>query len=291
MAAFRNMFSFWAGSPSVARGTGSYAVHTGLRAGLLCLGWALAIYLSGFQPIAFSEDVERAFIRAQDAFESAQKPEEFLHAAVLFESILSNGYENGAVYYNLGNAYMRAGKVGKAIGAYRRAKRYLPRDPYLDANLRAALDASPSGLAEAPTPWWHHVLFWHEVLSQNERQCASASAWVLAFLLALLRLFLGGSGKPTPSLKWLLVTVLAAGCLMSLSMGLGYQNEILVQHGVVINETKARKGNGENYGPAFDKDLKEGAEFTVLESRENWYLIQLPNAGEGWVPAREVMVY
>ena len=33
------------------------------------------------------------------------------------ESLLADGFRNGAVYYNLGNAYFRAGEYGRAIAA------------------------------------------------------------------------------------------------------------------------------------------------------------------------------
>ena len=54
------------------------------------------------------------------------------------------------MYYNLGNAYFRAGEYGRAIAAYRKAKPYRPRDPYLEANLRQALSVAPGRLPEPP---------------------------------------------------------------------------------------------------------------------------------------------
>ena len=78
-------------------------------------------------------DVSRTFQEAQETFDDAEAPEDFLRAAGLYQSILERGVVSGVVLYNQGNAYMRAGQRGRAIAAYRQAQRYRPRDPYLEA--------------------------------------------------------------------------------------------------------------------------------------------------------------
>src|SRR4051794_31717122 len=103
---------------------------------------------------------ERAFVRALEIFDAAKSPDDYRESAKVLESILADGYRNGAVYYNLGNAYFRAGEFGRAILNYRKAKPYRPRDTYLTANLEQALVAAPGRIAESPRPWWIHVLFW-----------------------------------------------------------------------------------------------------------------------------------
>jgi hypothetical protein len=64
---------------------------------------------------------ERAFVRALEVFDAAKAPGDYRESAALLESLLADGYRNGAVYYNLGNAYFRAGAYGRAISAYRNA--------------------------------------------------------------------------------------------------------------------------------------------------------------------------
>ena len=115
---------------------------------------------------------------------------EYRESAALLESLLVDGFRNGAVYYNLGNAYFRAGEYGRAIAAYRKAKPYRPRDPYLEANLRQALSVAPGRLAEPPPPWWTHVLFWSGWLSFPEKAYASFAGFLLAALAACAAVFL-----------------------------------------------------------------------------------------------------
>ena len=255
---------------------------------VLALALAMALLAGlGSAGRAAAEDRERLFLRALDAFDSGN----FEQSALLFESILNDGYENGAVLYNLGNAHKRAGKVGEAIAAYRRAQKYRPRDPYLDANLKVALSEAAGALDAPSAPWWHRVLFWHTKLSQNERLWVGAAVWVLAFLMALIRLWVGPHAQRAPGLKWAIHGALAMGILLAISAGLGYRDDVLTKRGVVLDEVHARKGNGENYENAFDLPMKEGAEFTVVEARAGWFHVRFAGVGEGWLPEKDVAVY
>ena len=115
------------------------------KVGLILLLTVLSAWTAG---CARSPDMESAqqFQAAQATFDAAETPEDFLRAAGLYQAILDRGYQSGAVLYNQGNAFMRAGQRGRAIACYRQAQRYRPRDPYLDHNLRYALGSS------TPTP-------------------------------------------------------------------------------------------------------------------------------------------
>src|SRR3954467_14398112 len=123
---------------------------------------------------------QRTFVRALEGFDRAKTPREYRESAALLESLVADGFRSGAVYYNLGNAYFRAGEYGRAIAAYRKAKPYRPRDPYLEANLRQAISVAPGRLPEAPVPWWKHVFFWSTWLSFPEKTYASFAGFLIA---------------------------------------------------------------------------------------------------------------
>ncbi len=62
--------------------------------------------------------------------------------------------------------------------------------------------------------------------------------------------------------------------------------------GVVTSaEAIARKGNSENYAAAFSDSLAEGAEFVVLETRDNWLHVQVGDVGTGWLRAEDVVTF
>ena len=52
---------------------------------------------------------QRKFLRALEVFDAAKTPLEYNESAALLESLLADGFRNGAVYYNMGNAYFRRG--------------------------------------------------------------------------------------------------------------------------------------------------------------------------------------
>ena len=153
---------------------------------------ALVLILSGSGIAAEPGARQRTFVRALEVFDAAKTPADYRESATLLESLLADGFKNGAVYYNLGNAYFRAGEYGRSISAYRKAKPYRPRDPYLDANLRQAISVAPGRLPEPPPPWWKHVLFWSGWLSFPEKAYTSFAGFVLAALTACAAAFFAG---------------------------------------------------------------------------------------------------
>jgi tetratricopeptide (TPR) repeat protein len=221
---------------------------------------------------------ERTFVRALEIFDAAKTPGDYHQSAALLESLLVDGFRNGALYYNMGNAYFRAGEYGRSIAAYRKAKPYRPRDPYLEANLRQALSVAPGRLPEPPAPWWRHVFFWSGWLSFPEKAYASFAGFLLAALAACAALFLR-----RPRMYWIGTTLVIIALVFSLDAGLAYADVARSRHGVVTHETIARKGIGKDYEPAFDQPLKDGAEFTVLSENGDWIFGHFEGIGDGWL--------
>jgi len=74
------------------------------------------------------------FWQAQEV--SASDPEsakKLYESSILrFERIVRDGgIHNGKLYYNIGNAYFRAGNLGRAILNYKKAQTYIPNDQNL----------------------------------------------------------------------------------------------------------------------------------------------------------------
>jgi tetratricopeptide (TPR) repeat protein len=218
---------------------------------------------------------ERTFLHALEVFDSAKAPADYRESAALLESLLADGFQNGAVYYNLGNAYFRAVEYGRAIAAYRKAKALRPRDPYLEANLRQALSLAPGRLPEPPAPWWTHVFFWSAWLSYPEKVYGAFAGFLLAALAACAALFLRWS-----RVYWISAALVVIAAILCLDFGLASARS---RHGVVTSETIARKGIGKDYEPAFDQPLKDGAEFTVLSESGDWIFGHFEGIGDGWL--------
>jgi hypothetical protein len=225
------------------------------------------------------------FQRAQDDFDNAQTSEDYLKVAALLKSIRERGVVSGAVLYNQGNAFMRAGERGRAIAAYREALRYRPRDPYVIANLKYAL-GSETLSAGRPLP--EYVLFWQNWIGYDGKYWLAAAAAAVTFLIAVAGLL------TEPRRVWTGVAI--AGVLVTavLAVSAGYdcyRFDHLVHGVVVADKVVARKGNGDSYEPAFADPLPEGTEFILRERRGDWLRIRLEGKQEGWVESANVVLY
>src|SRR5690606_12416281 len=110
----------------------------------------------------------------------------YREAAQLFESMLGEGYENGYVRYNLGNAWLRAGELGEAIAAYRRAELLIPGDANLAVNLKRALDRRQQPFSpDAQRALIDYLLFWRGGLPLRTEVQLTLVAAGLAFILAI----------------------------------------------------------------------------------------------------------
>ncbi|HEV7731089.1 MAG TPA: BatD family protein [Candidatus Binatia bacterium] len=113
----------------------------------------------------------------------------YAEAAAAYEQVAAGGVGSAPLWFNLGNAWLKAGDVGRAIAAYERARRLAPRDPDVQANLRFAREeakveaVAPPLAARLLVP----LAFW--ATSDELLVLASVAWWVLWLLLAAGRLW------------------------------------------------------------------------------------------------------
>lgn len=227
---------------------------------------------------AESETRERTFLKALELFDAAKSPQDYRASARELESILADGFKSGAVYYNLGNAYYRAGEYGKAILNYRKAKPYRPQDPYLAANLQQALAVAPGRLPEPAPPWWTHVFFWTDWLAFPTKVRMTGVGCILAAITIALAVLLH-----RPRLYLLTAVLLLVSLAFGVDAGLRQAEVNGSRRAVITGETIARKGTGQSYEPAFDQSLRDGAEFNVLSETNDWTFGHFEGIGDGWV--------
>ncbi|MDY7110083.1 MAG: SH3 domain-containing protein [Planctomycetota bacterium] len=208
--------------------------------------------------------------------------EVFRDAAARFRQLIDDGVRNGHLHYNLGNAYLQAGEIGRAILEYRRAERYTPGEARLAHNLEYARSLrrdriAPSGeraLARA-------LLAWHLGTSIGSRFAVFAAAYLVFWLVSLAHLF-----RPAATWRWAagLAAVLWLACGISVLVDVTWDGS--TRQGVVlVDEVIVRKGNGEGFEPQFEQPLHQGVEFEVLDRRGDWFQIELRDGKTGWIRA------
>lgn len=225
-------------------------------------------------------DAVKSFEQANRTLLEAKSEDDALRAAAEFETALARGGENGAALHGLGNAWIRAGRKGRAIAAYRRALEYRPRDPFLRANLEQALGHR---LADEPRPLIRTILFWHDSLSFPEKSQLLIGATALACALFLL-------ARVAPRARPFARPACGAAAVVALLAAVSYVIAVRARdfttYGVVAADgAVARKGNAASFEPAFNEPLKDGAEFVVLERRGDWLRVRVRDDLEAWLPA------
>ncbi|MBI4335554.1 MAG: tetratricopeptide repeat protein, partial [Candidatus Omnitrophica bacterium] len=81
---------------------------------------------------AFADSAQEVYQRGNELYRNGKYEEaieEYSKVAVI------HGIRNSAIYYNLGNAYFKVKKLGRAIASYERAYALNPRDEDIRANL------------------------------------------------------------------------------------------------------------------------------------------------------------
>lgn len=220
-------------------------------------------------------------------FEQANKLYEqgkFKEAAAAYQGILNRGAESQTIYYNLGNAWYKAGQNGRAVAAYLHAERLAPRDPNVRFNLgfvRNKVNVGKIGTGTVLQRGLHH-------LSLNEWTIASAAAlWLWLFLLAAREL--------RPAWRFALrgYAVAAAVVTLLLATGTGaalYEQERVKPAVVIVPEAAV------HYGPLEESHtfytLSDGAEARVLDDQpqNSWVKIEDGRGRQGWLKRDQVLL-
>ena len=233
--------------------------------------------------------VEHAFEQALATFDKAQAirgddPDRaaqlFLQAAQRLESIAATGIVNGKLAYNIGNCYLQAGDVGRAILYYRRAEKLLPGDALLGENLKTARSRCLTQIpADRASRFLHGLFFWHFDTSRGMRAKAAIVCYVLLWGLLALRCFVRR--------RWVVGSATVCAVL-SLMLGASLLFSVISERntpsGVLIAmDVPVLKGPGAGYQRQFEQPLQPGTEFVVVEQRGEWWKIVLPDGQSGWI--------
>lgn len=105
-----------------------------MKAKIISKGWlfVLLVFLTGCQPS--SQESMKLFYQANTVYKGGN----YDAALELYQGIVETGFVSAAVYYNIGNCYIKKNDLGHAILWYERALRINPRDGDLLANWRYA---------------------------------------------------------------------------------------------------------------------------------------------------------
>ncbi len=201
----------------------------------------------------------------------------FEKAAKDFEKIIKNGIKTGALYYNIGNCYFKAGKTGLAILWYERAKKLIPNDPDLKFNLDYANTFVKDKKGNEGVNIPDILFFWKDIIP----------SWVMDYTaIAFCFLFFLYSGICTVKRKKIFTSsgILILSCLILSSFVSTYDfyYKNATRYAVIVkNEVPVRSGFSDDSTELFA--LHAGTKVKVERLNGNYIMIFFSKGKIGWV--------
>ena len=225
---------------------------------------------------------EELFERGNELYQEGR----FDEASAAYTMVLQYRIRDPRLEFNLGNTEFRRGRLGRAILHFERAYRLDPTDPEIRDNLAFARSFRFDRVDPAETflavEWLRGV---------QGRVGPDPQAWTV---LGLIWLFCGllvwstsRPGRFRPAHGWLLAVVLLLVVLVGASWYATQQGLDGQQVAVVVEEAVAvLAGPGSGNPTLFT--VHEGLTVDVLEIRDEWIHVSLPNRLIGWLPSGAV---
>jgi tetratricopeptide (TPR) repeat protein len=230
---------------------------------------------------AFAETPQSLFQRGIESF----RREDWPGAIRAWRGIELQGLASGQLFYDLGNAYYRAGDVGKAILYYERARTLLPRDRDVRQNLGLARMAAVDRI-ESPV----RLVVWDWV--DRVRDCLSL--YELSRLVIVLELLTVALGA-----YWIFGPVFLRGKLRTAVIGLaalyvfsigwyGWRSALNSHERAIVMDTKVDVFSAPDSAATQIFTLHEGTELNLFERIAGWTHVSLLDGRSGWLPSETI---
>src|SRR5213080_355600 len=201
----------------------------------------------------------------------------FKEAIIGYEGLVRAGQWSANIFYDLGNAYFRAGNFGRAILNYERALALERHHPEAVANLQIARDEARA--LEIQQRWPERYL---QFASVNQYSTAAAVAfWTGAFCMVGL-IFTRRRSHRLIALLILSLSAFALAIFASYEIDYGSKGRSLAV--VIAGDVQARLATADTANSVLA--LPPGSEIKILNTRGDWVYAALPNNLRGWIPAK-----
>ena len=224
-------------------------------------------------PCEAQRDATASIILQANDFYNAKN---YIKAAELYESLINKGFQNGHVYYNLGNAHIRLGNTGKAILNYLHAQKFLPRDQDLQANLKYALQDTVDLIEWKEPGLLTTFLFWTDDFTLGEHIKALVAINLLFWFCMCVWLY-----KRSGTVDLIRKTILVILVVALASTMVKWRLEASHKYGVILVKTIDIKSGMDNNNVTLFQ-LHEGAVVSIQKEDADWFKIKLNDGKSGW---------
>ncbi len=227
----------------------------------------------------FANTPQELFDQANNAYNKGQ----YTKAIEQYEAILASEEFSTEIYYNLGNAYWKNKKLGKAVLNFERVLKLSPNDNDTAYNLAIVQEQLVDDLDIIGTfflkKWW-----------QSFYQSLSSTAWSILTLLAVwgsvggLIVWLLGKERDLKK-KGFIGGLILLGVSLLLFFAARSQGhfETNSQQAIVL-ETSIDLKNGPDPQSTKLITIHEGLKVDLLDKIGSWYKVKLSNGEQGWLP-------
>ena len=209
---------------------------------------------------------------------------DFEGALASYLRLVEAGFESGEVYYNIGNTYFKLSDVAQSILHYERARRLLPGDEDVQANLDLARSLTVDEIAPLPRFWlFSAVDWWVGLLPRTLLIAVVVASYLVGTGVVLLLILKRGA----PAAVWGR-RIASASAVVFLLFGLNLavrefevgraQEAVVLQPQVDVLSA-----------PLDDETLTiftvhEGTKVRIDRLSEEWAEVALEDGRVGWVP-------
>ncbi len=243
----------------------------------------LAPNISAASETMSKSDAEELMSRGNQYYQDKQ----YDKAIDAYQQVVNSGYEGTSVYYNLGDAFYREGKLGYAILYYEKALRISPGDDDVIHNLKIANARTVDKIDALPKffvfQWWEDIL---ALFSVTGWTYASYLFYILLLLSIGFYFFARRPGIQRYSLylglvSFVLLVIAASLLTVKLNREANVRSAIVLEQAATVKLSPDPTSND-----AFI--IHEGLKVRELNQIGDWIEIRLQDGKEGWIQQSDI---
>lgn len=251
---------------------------------IFSLSFLVAIMIFVISASTFASPVEEKFNKGNSFYRDG----EYEKAIEEYKSLIDEGYLGTSLFYDLGNAYFRIGKIGYAILYYEKAHKLSPSDEDINHNIDFAKLSTIDRIQ--PLPEFFLFEWWEAILSSFT---VNGWAYVVFFfyLLLIILIALYFFARSIRQQRFIffsgIVTLLIFALAISLLV-IKVNREATLRSGVIVEQVVTVKSSPD---PKSTDSfvVHEGLKVNLEDNLDNWVKIRLADGKIGWIEKNYVI--
>jgi tetratricopeptide (TPR) repeat protein len=239
--------------------------------------WIITILLLAARVLAGEPTTD--FIAGNEAF----KNRHYREAISSYENLLNSGFVNAEIHYNLGCAYYRNGKLGKAILHFEKAALLAPSDKDIQHNLSICRKKVKGEMAEVSG---FFIFNWFKNIRSGFGTNVFASIALVLCWMGFVGLAIWLFGKTRVQRKWAFIVGITLVGISLIPFFLAasrnaYQKSSEI---AILTEKKTKVKSAPDSAGSEVIEIFEGTKLEIQDKLGDWTKVRLPDGETGWLP-------